>query len=97
MEKIRLWFVYEKVVDKSGKFSKITWKVIKIINELERFYDKNTLDLRAIEYGRFILEHENIAADKKNLPVTLLNKKILFIKKLPSVGKLKKEIKKLLR
>ena len=97
MEKIRLWFVYEKVVDKNGKFSKTTWEVIRIINKLEKFYDKNILDLRAVEYERFILEHKNIAVGKKDLPVTLLNKKIFFIKELPSVSKLKKEIKELLK
>jgi len=97
MEKIRLWFVYEKVVDKNGKFSKTTWEVIRLINKLEKFYDKNILDLRVIEYERFILEHKKIAADKKNLPVTLLNKKIFFIKELPSVSKIKKEIKKILK
>jgi len=94
MEKIKIWFVYEKVVDKDRKFSKITLEVVNLINGLEKFYDKNTLDLRAIEYGRFISEHKNIAVNKKNLPVTLLNKKIFFIKELPSVSRLKKEIKK---
>ena len=97
MEKIRLWFVYEEVINKSEKFSKTTWEVIRLINKLEKFYDKNILDLRAIEYERFILEHKNIAVDKKNLPVTLLNKKIFFIKELPSVSKLKKEIKKIMK
>jgi hypothetical protein len=95
MKKIKIWFVYEKVIDKSGRFSKLTREVIKLINGLERVYNKNALDLRAIEYGRFVSEHKNIAVDKKNLPVTLLNQKISFIKELPSISKLKKEIKKL--
>ena len=94
MKKIKIWFVYEKVIDNSGRFSKLTREVVNLINGLEKFYDKNTLDLRAIEYERFIPEHKNIAVDKKNLPVTLLNKKIFFIKELPSVSRLKKEIKK---
>jgi hypothetical protein len=94
MKKIKIWFVYEKVIDNSGRFSKLTREVVNLINGLEKFYDKNTLDLRAIEYERFISEHKNIAVNKKNLPVTLLNKKIFFIKELPSVSRLKKEIKK---
>jgi len=94
MKKIKIWFVYKKAVNKNEKFSKITRKVIMIINRLEKSYSKSILDLRAIEYGRFISEHKNIALDKKDLPVTLLNKKAVFTKKLPSAGKLKKEIKK---
>jgi hypothetical protein len=94
IKKIKIWFVYKKVIDKSGRFSKVTREVIKLINGLERFYNKDILDLRAIEYKRFLGEHKKIKIDKKNLPTTLLNKKIFFTKKLPSVSKLKKEIKK---
>ena len=94
MKKIKIWFVYKKAVNKNEKFSKITQKVIKLIKGLEKSYSKNILDLRAIEYKRFILEHKSIAVNKKDLPVTLLNKKVVFTKKLPSVNKLKKEIKK---
>ena len=94
MKKIKIWFVYKKTVNKNEKFSKLTRKVIRIINRLEKFYSKNILDLRVIEYKRFIVEHKSIAINKKDLPVTLLNKKAVFTKKLPSAGKLKKEIKK---
>ena len=94
MKKIKIWFVYKKAVNKNEKFSKITQKVIKLIKGLEKSYNKSILDLRAIEYGRFISEHKNISIDKKDLPVTFLNKKAVFTKKLPSVDKLKKEIKK---
>jgi len=95
MKKIKIWFVYEKVIDKSGRFSKLTREVIKLINGLERVYDKGIFDLRAIEYKRFLLEHKKIGIDRRNLPLTLINKKIFFIKELPSVIQLKKEIKKL--
>ena len=95
MKKIKIWFVYEKVMDASGRFSKLTREVIKLINGLERVYDKEIFDLRAIEYKRFLLEHKKIGIDKKNLPITLINKKIFFIKELPSIIQLKKEIKKL--
>ena len=94
MKKIKIWFVYEKVVDKNGKFSQTTLEVIKLINGIERFYDKDILDLRAIEYKRFLLEHKKIKINKKNLPITLLNEKIFFLRELPSVSKLKREIKK---
>ena len=94
IKKIKIWFVYKKTVNKNEKFSKLTRKVIRIINRLEKSYSKNILDLRAIGYKRFILEHKSIAVDKKDLPVTLLNKKVVFTKKLPAVDKLKKEIKK---
>ena len=92
--KNKIWFVYNKVLDKNGKFNKTTLDVVNLINGLKKFYDIDSLDLRAIEYERFISEHKNIAVNKKNLPVTLLNKKIFFIKELPSVSRLKKEIKK---
>jgi len=92
--KNKIWFVYNKVLDKNGKFSKTTLEVVNLINGLKKFYDIDSLDLRAIEYERFISEHKNIAVNKKSLPVTLLNKKIFFIKELPSVSRLKKEIKK---
>ena len=95
MKKIKIWFVYEKVIDKSGRFSKLTREVIKLINGLERVYDKRIFDLRAIEYKRFLLEHKKIGIDRRNLPLTLINKKIFFIKELPSIVQLKKEIKKL--
>ena len=94
MKKIKIWFVYEKVVDKNGKFSQTTLEVIKLINGIERFYDKDILDLRAIEYKRFLLEHKKIKINKKNLPITLLNEKIFFLRELPSASKLKREIKK---
>ncbi|MEM7815168.1 MAG: hypothetical protein QXF55_02395 [Candidatus Aenigmatarchaeota archaeon] len=92
MTKIKTWFVYENVV-KKGKFSDLTKKTIKIIRDLEKSYSKNMFDLRSIEYTRFLAEsNKEVCLSKDELPATLINEKVVFTKKLPSVRDLKREV-----
>jgi len=94
--KIKIWFIYEGVA-KEGKLSNLTKKVIKIINGLEKTYDKKMFDLRSIEYVRFLSESKEEYCIKKGaLPVVLINEKIVFKNKLPSVRELKKEVDKIM-
>ena len=94
--KIKVWFIFEGVT-KEGRLSSTTKKVIKLVNGLEKTYDKKMFDLRSIEYTRFLSESKKELRIKKNdLPVVLINEKIIFKGKLPSVLKLTKEIKKVI-
>jgi len=95
INKIKLWFVCKKVVG-DDRLSKITKDIIKLINKLEVIYNKKMFDLRAIEYSRFLLE-KKIKISTKDLPAVLINNKIVFRRKLPTIDKLKIEIKKYLK
>jgi len=92
--KIELWFVYEGVT-KEGKCSILTRKIIKIIKELEKTYNKGMFDLRAVEYARFLQESgKGLRMKKNDLPVVLIDGEPVFKSRLPSVLELKKEIEK---
>jgi len=96
MNKINLWFVYEHVMNKEELSSK-TKKVIGLIKEFEKQFSKELFDLRSIEYNRFIPEHgKETSVKKEDLPVVLINKKIVFKHKFPSSEQLKKEIERLM-
>jgi len=93
-EKIKLWFVYEGVT-KEDKCGILTKKIIKIINQLEKTYNKEMFDLRAIEHARFLSESKNARRIKKSdLPVVFIDDEPVFKSRLPSVLELKKEIEK---
>jgi hypothetical protein len=93
-EKIKLWFVYEGVT-KEDKCGILTKKIIKIINQLEKTYNKEMFDLRAIELARFLSESKKARRIKKSdLPVVFIDDEPVFKSRLPSVLELKKEIEK---
>ena len=93
MRKIKLWFIYEPVTVK-GKLSKLTKRVIVLVKNLEKSFDKERFDLRSIDYSRFLLESK-VKINKKDLPIVLINNKITFIKKLPSITELSQKVAKL--
>ena len=95
MEKTKMRFVYEDVT-KKGKLSKLTTDIIKLIRELEKTHDKEMFDFKSVDYSRFLLETKMILnVDKKDLPVTIINEKVIFTKKLPSIDKLRKTIQEI--
>ena len=75
------------------KLSDKTKKVIELIKEFEKQFSKELFDLRSIEYNRFIPEHgKEVSVKKEDLPVVLIDKKIIFKHTFPSPEQLKKEI-----
>ena len=93
MEKIKLWFIYEPVSIKR-ELSPVTKKVIVLIKGIEKGYNQKEFDLRSIDYSRFLLESK-VKIDKKDLPIVLINNKITFIKKLPSITELSQKVAEL--
>jgi len=94
--KTKIWFIYESVI-KEGRLSSTTKKVIKLVNDLEKIYEKKMFDLRSIEYARFLSESKKELCIRKNdLPVVLIDEKIVFKNKLPSVHELKKKVVKII-
>jgi len=92
--KVKLWFVHENVT-KRGEFGDLTKKAIELIHYIEKTYDKKIFDLRLIEYTRFLAESKKeMCISKDDLPVVLINEKIIFRNRLPSPGELKREIDK---
>jgi hypothetical protein len=75
----------------NGKLSEITKKVINLVNKIEEFFDKEIFDLRSIDYSRFLSESK-IKLNKDRLPIVLINDKVVFTKKLPSVEELNQKI-----
>ena len=95
MEKTKIWFIYEDVT-KEGKLSKLTMDVIALIRELEKTYDKEMFDFKSVDYSRFLFETKTrLDVDKNDLPVTIINEKVVFTKKLPSIDKLRKKIQEI--
>lgn len=95
MKKIKLWFIYEPTT-KNGKFSRITRSVILLIRKLEKTFRKEIFDLRAIDYRRFLLESK-IKIKRNELPVVIINNKVVFTKKLPFADELKQKIEKVIK
>jgi len=93
MRKIKLWFIYEPVTI-NGELSKLTKRVIDLVKNLEKSFGKERFDLRSIDYSRFLLESK-VKIDKKDLPIVLINNKITFIKKLPSITELSQKVAEL--
>jgi len=92
--KIKLWFVHENVT-KRGEFDGLTKKAIELIRNIEKTYDKKIFDLRLIEYTRFLAESKKeMCISKDDLPVVLINEKIVFRNRLPTLDELKREIDK---
>jgi len=95
MEKIKMRFVYEDVT-KKGKLSKLTTDIIKLIRELEKTYDKEMFEFKSVEYSRFLSETKiKLDVNKNDLPVTIINEKVVFTKKLPSIDNLRKKIQEM--
>jgi hypothetical protein len=93
--KTKIWFIYEGVTHE-GRLSSTTKKVIKLVNDLEKTYDKKMFDLRSIEYVRFLSESKKeLCVKKSELPVVLIDEKIIFKNRLPALQKLKKEVDKI--
>ncbi len=90
MVKIKLWFIYEPVTT-GRKLSGLTKKVISLVKKLEESFDKDMFDLRSIDYSRF-LQESKIKIDKSDLPAVLIDDKVVFTKKLPSIGELDQKI-----
>jgi len=90
--KIKIWFIYEGITTRNCE---ITKKVIRLVNEIEKTYDKEMLDLKSIDYDRFIIESKNIDIKKNDLPIVMINDRVLFKKRLPLADELKEEIKKI--
>jgi len=90
--KIKLWFVHENVT-KRGEFGDLAKKAIELIHDIEKTHDKKIFDLRLIEYTRFLAESKKeMCISKDDLPVVLINEKIIFRNRLPTLGELKQEI-----
>ena len=90
MGKIKLWFIYEPVTI-NGKLSELTKTVISLVKKLEESFDKDRFDLRSIDYSRFLSESK-IKIDKSDLPAVLINNRVVFTKKLPSIDQLNQKI-----
>ena len=90
--KIKIWFIYEGVASSNWG---ITKEVIKLVNEIEKAYNKEMLDLKSIDYNRFMTESKSTNIKKSDLPVVMINDRVLFKKRLPSADELKEEIKKI--
>jgi hypothetical protein len=90
MGKIKLWFIYEPVTTK-GKLSELTKTVINLVKKLEESFDKDGFDLRSIDYSRFLSESK-MKINKNELPIVIINDKVVFTKKLPSIDELKQKI-----
>ena len=92
--KIKLWFVHENVT-KRGEFGDLTKKAIALIHYIEKTCDKKIFDLRLIEYTRFLAESKKeMCVSRDDLPIVLINEKIIFRNKLPTLDELKREIDK---
>jgi len=92
--KVKLWFVHENVTKRS-EFGGLIKRAIKLIRDIEKTYDKNIFDLRVIEYTRFLAESKReMCISRDDLPVVLINEKIIFRNKLPTLDELKREIDK---
>jgi len=85
-----LWFIYEPVTV-NGKLSELTKTVISLVKKLEESFDKDRFDLRSIDYSRFLSESK-IKIDKNDLPAVLINNRVVFTKKLPSIEQLDQKI-----
>jgi len=72
--KIKIWFIYEGITTRNCE---ITKKVIRLVNEIEKTYDKEMLDLKSIDYDRFIIESKNIDIKKNDLPIVMINDRVL--------------------